>query len=87
MAQRLGCLVVYAPVSVRAEPSPIIKAGGAVSNMETTISSNNAGAETSNYKVGASLWNGIMGVGNWLASGNGPAQCRQGRAVPLLGIS
>ena len=45
--------------------------------METTIGNNNAGAETNNYKVGANLWNGIMGVGNWL-SGNGPANVAKG---------
>jgi hypothetical protein len=45
--------------------------GGAANTTQTTIGNNNAGAELNNYKVGANLWNGIMGVGNWL-SGNGP---------------
>jgi hypothetical protein len=45
--------------------------GGAANTTQTTIGNNNAGAELNNYKVGANLWNGIMGGMNFLAGGAG----------------
>jgi hypothetical protein len=51
--------------------------GGAANTTDTTIGNNNAGAEMNNYKVGANIWNGIMGAGNWL-SGGGPANAAKG---------
>lgn len=45
--------------------------GGAANTTATTIGNNNAGAELNNYKVGANIWNGLMGAGNFLAGGAG----------------
>lgn len=45
--------------------------GNAANATQTTIGNNNAGAELNNYKVGANLWNGIMGGANFLAGGSG----------------
>ena len=45
--------------------------GAAANGMETAIGNNNAGAEMNNYKVGANLWNGIMGGLNFAAGGAG----------------
>lgn len=45
--------------------------GGAANTTDTTIGNNNAGAEMNNYKVGANLWNGLMGGANFLAGGAG----------------
>jgi hypothetical protein len=51
--------------------------GGAANTTATTIGNNNAGAELNNYKVGANIFNGIMGAGNWL-SGGGPQNVANG---------
>lgn len=45
--------------------------GNAANNTQTTIGNNNAGAELNNYKVGANIWNGLMGGANFLAGGAG----------------
>lgn len=45
--------------------------GGAANTTQTTIGNNNAGAELNNYKVGANIWNGLMGGANFLAGGAG----------------
>lgn len=45
--------------------------GNAANTTQTTIGNNNAGADLNNYKVGANLWNGIMGGANFLAGGTG----------------
>lgn len=45
--------------------------GGAANTTATTIGNNNAGAELNNYKVGANMWNGLMGGANFLAGGSG----------------
>lgn len=45
--------------------------GGAANTTDTTIGNNNAGAEMNNYKVGANLWNGLLGGANFLAGGAG----------------
>lgn len=45
--------------------------GGAANTTATTIGNNNAAAELNNYKVGANLWNGILGGANFLAGGAG----------------
>lgn len=54
--------------------------GTAANTTATTIGNNDAGAELNNYKVGANLWNGLMGGANFLAGGAGG----QGGAGGLL---
>jgi len=44
--------------------------GNAANTTQTTIGNNNAGAELNNYKVGANLWNGLLGGANFLAGGS-----------------
>lgn len=43
--------------------------GNAANTAQTAIGNNNAGAELNNYKVGANLFNGIMGGLNFLGGG------------------
>jgi hypothetical protein len=45
--------------------------GGAANTTDTSIGNNNAGAELNNYKVGANMWNGLLGGANFLAGGAG----------------
>lgn len=45
--------------------------GGAANTTATTIGNNDAGAELNKYKVGANMWNGLMGGANLLAGGMG----------------
>jgi len=47
--------------------------GTAANTTDTTIGNNNAAAELNNYKVGANLWNGIMGGANLAAGAFGGA--------------
>lgn len=43
--------------------------GTAANTAQTAIGNNNAGAEMNNYKVGANLWNGLMGGLNFIGGG------------------
>jgi hypothetical protein len=57
----------------RDRPQPVIPRAKAARRIRPTraIGNNNAGAELNNYKVGANIWNGLMGGANFLAGGAG----------------